>query len=108
MTLGFDITKEGIFPFSRDCFHAPMPLVDAMLTGDSNAGYFLWIDLSPYLPPATKEDAGPMTHERVLAQRLLDAGIYLSSGEKFASEDAGWFRVVFTHEKAKLAEGLRR
>ncbi|MCJ1268961.1 hypothetical protein MMC22_008849 [Lobaria immixta] len=85
-----------------------MPLVDAMLTGDSNAGYFLWIDLSPYLPPATKEDAGPMTHERVLAQRLLDAGIYLSSGEKFASEDADWFRVVFTHEKAKLAEGLRR
>ena len=79
-----------------------------MLTRDSNAGYFLWIDLSPYLPPATKENAEPMTRERVLAQRLLDAGIYLASGKKFASESAGWFRVVFTHEKAKLEEGLRR
>lgn len=78
-----------------------------MLTRDSNAGYFLWIDLSPYLPPATK-DAEPMMPERVLAQRLLDAGIYLATGEKFASEDVGWFRVVFTHEKAILEEGLRR
>ncbi|MCJ1469670.1 hypothetical protein MMC07_008306 [Pseudocyphellaria aurata] len=73
-----------------------------------NAGYFLWIDLSPYLPLATAENAGLMKQERVLAQRLMDAGIYLATGEKFASEDAGWFRVIFTHEKAKLHEGLRR
>lgn len=105
---GFDITKEGISPFPWDCSLASVLVIEAMLTRDSNAGYFLWIDLSPYLPPATKEDAGPMMQERVLAQRLLDAGIYLATGEKFASEDAGWFRVVFTHEKAKLKEGLRR
>lgn len=85
-----------------------MLLIEAKLTRGSNAGYFLWIDLSPYLPPTTTEDAGPMMQERVLAQRLIDAGIYLATGEKFASEDPGWFRVVFTHEKAKLEEGLRR
>ena len=81
-----------------------------MLTQHSNAGYFLWIDLSPYLPPLppATTGAGPMMQERILAQRLLDAGIYLATGEKFASEEAGWFRVVFTHDKATLEEGLRR
>ena len=56
-----------------------------MLTHHSNAGYFLWIDLSPHLPAATTTGAGPMMQERALAQRLLDGGVYLATGEKFAS-----------------------
>lgn len=46
--------------------------------------------------------------ERVLARQLRDAGINLATGEDFASEHAGWFRVVFTHEQGELGEGLRR
>lgn len=49
-----------------------------------------------------------MMRERVLAKRLRDAGIYLATGEKFASEHVGWFRLVFTHEQEELKEGLRR
>lgn len=46
--------------------------------------------------------------ERVLAKRLRDAGINLATGETFASEHAGWFRIVFTHQLEELKEGLRR
>lgn len=46
--------------------------------------------------------------ERVLAKRLRDAGINLATGERFASEHVGWFRLVFTHEQEELKEGLRR
>lgn len=70
-----------------------------------NAGYFLWINLSPYLPSGP---ADPTTRERLLTKRLLDAGICLSTGENFSSEQAGWFRIVFTYEKGQLREGLRR
>lgn len=104
----FNITKEGSYPISWRPLPGKQRFKSVVLTLDSNAGYFLWIDLSPYLPPATTENGGPRMQERILAQRFMDAGIYLATGEKFASEDAGWFRVIFTHEKAKLAEGLRR
>ena len=74
----------------------------------SNSGYFLWVDLSPYLPPPTPEHPEPVMRERVLAKRFRDAGINLATGEKFASEYAGWFRIVFTHQQEELKEGLRR
>lgn len=74
----------------------------------SNSGYFIWVDLSPYLPAATPEHPEPVMRERVLAKRLRDAGVNLATGERFASEHAGWFRVVFTHQQEELKEGLRR
>lgn len=46
--------------------------------------------------------------ERVLAKQLRDAGVNLATGESFASEYIGWFRLVFTHEQEELKEGLRR
>ncbi|KAJ5086906.1 hypothetical protein NUU61_008213 [Penicillium alfredii] len=69
-----------------------------------NAGFFIYIDLSPYLP-----NPGAPTRERefALAQNLVDAGVFLHPGEEH-SKDAGWFRLVFSQEEAVLREGLRR
>ncbi|KAL4743627.1 pyridoxal phosphate-dependent transferase [Aspergillus similis] len=66
-----------------------------------NAGFFLYIDLSPYLSLQTQE------HEFALARRLLDNGLFLHPGEEH-SKEPGWFRLVFSHDEHVLREGLRR
>lgn len=72
----------------------------------SNAGLFVWIDLSPYLPPG-----GPGTskseREFALAQKLLDGGVFLHPGEEHALE-AGWFRLVYTNDPLIVREGVKR
>ncbi|KAL4778805.1 pyridoxal phosphate-dependent transferase [Aspergillus varians] len=69
-----------------------------------NAGFFLYIDLSPYLP---KDDSlqGP-EREFALAQKILDNGLFLHPGEEH-SKDLGWFRLVYSHDEDVLREGLR-
>ncbi|KAF7591387.1 hypothetical protein BBP40_001613 [Aspergillus hancockii] len=69
-----------------------------------NAGFFIYIDLSPYLP-----DPGYPARERefALAQRFLDAGVFLHPGEEHGKV-AGWFRLVFAHEEEVLRVGLGR
>ncbi|KAE8409507.1 pyridoxal phosphate-dependent transferase [Aspergillus pseudonomiae] len=69
-----------------------------------NAGFFIYVDLSPYLPYP-----GRPVRERefALAQRFLDAGVFLHPGEEHGVE-AGWFRLVFAHEEEVLRVGLRR
>ncbi|KAL4968004.1 pyridoxal phosphate-dependent transferase [Aspergillus stella-maris] len=76
-----------------------------------NAGFFLYMDLSPYLAPATttnkkKTLSGP-DREFALAQRFLDNGLFLHPGEEHCKH-LGWFRLVFSHEEGVLREGLDR
>ena len=65
----------------------------------------MYIDLSPYLPA----DEGISSRERefALAQRFVNAGVFLHPGEEH-SKDVGWFRLVFSQEEETLKEGLRR
>lgn len=67
----------------------------------SNAGFFLWIDLSPYLDDDEEEP------DFVLAQKLLDAGVVLHPKTEHAP-NPGWFRLVYTHNPATVTEGLKR
>ncbi|KAI9038160.1 1-aminocyclopropane-1-carboxylate synthase [Aspergillus affinis] len=67
------------------------------------AGFFIFIDLSPYLPTNTNTNEGEFT----LAQKFLNAGVFLHPGEEHARQ-AGWFRLVFSQEEDVLREGLRR
>jgi len=70
-----------------------------------NAGFFVWFDLTPWLPPASVEGEG--TREQMLAQKFLDHRVHLQPGEEHGRE--GWFRAVFTAlEKEALDEGLWR
>ena len=75
------------------------------LTG-ANAGFFVWIDLSPYLP-LESEGLSQKEREFALAQRLVDAGVFLHPGEEHSLKP-GWFRFVYTMERRTVEEGLRR
>jgi DNA-binding transcriptional MocR family regulator len=72
----------------------------------SNAGFFIWVDLSAYLeamPGRTKVEK-----ERTMNGKLLDAGVHLATSEAFYGEDYGWFRITFTVAKDTLELGLKR
>ncbi|KAJ5779703.1 hypothetical protein N7457_007423 [Penicillium paradoxum] len=70
-----------------------------------NAGFFVYIDLSPYLPAGA--GISPREREFALAQRFVNAGVFLHPGEEH-SRDVGWFRLVFSQEEETLREGLKR
>jgi len=78
-----------------------------------NAGFFLWIDLSPFLVPKKANEAGENADaawdaEKDLSSRLLQAGVEMSTGFAYHNEEPGWFRVIFSVEREALEEGLRR
>lgn len=70
-----------------------------------NAGLFVYLDLSSWLP---KDNKSGREKEFALAQRFVDHGVFLHPGEEH-SEVAGWFRLVFASlTQEELTEGLRR
>ena len=75
-----------------------------------NAGFFIWLDLTSFLP--SKAELGAiateMDREHALTRRLLDAGVYLATGEAFCSESPGWYRITFTVPSSMLDMGLER
>ncbi|KAL3446571.1 pyridoxal phosphate-dependent transferase [Aspergillus insuetus] len=70
-----------------------------------NAGFFVYVDLSPYLP--NDGTLQPQEREFAFAQKLLDNGLFLHPGEEHC-KDLGWFRLVYSHDEHVLREGLRR
>lgn len=70
----------------------------------SNAGFFIWVDLSPYLPC---ELDGEENAEFALAKKLKDQGVFLHPREEH-SLTPGWFRIVYTQDPRIVTEGLRR
>lgn len=70
----------------------------------SNAGFFVWINLSPYLP---KDLNGEENAEFALAKKLQEAGVFLHPREEHSTRP-GWFRLVYTHDPRMVTEGLRR
>ncbi|KAJ6786288.1 hypothetical protein PWT90_00828 [Aphanocladium album] len=70
----------------------------------SNAGFFLWIDLSAHLP---KEFDGEENAEFALAKKALEAGVFLHPQEEHGNKP-GWFRLVYTQEPDIITEGIRR
>lgn len=70
---------------------------------DGGAGFFLLVDLRPFL--ATADAAG----EEALWRRLLDANVNLTPGSAIRSATPGLFRLCFAGvSEDALVEGLRR
>lgn len=72
-----------------------------------NAGFFLYIDLSPWLPVKSNSEQPDSEREFSLAQKLLDAGVGVHPCEEHG-EIPGHFRLVFSQDRDTLTEGLRR
>lgn len=84
----------------------------------SNAGLFIWIDLSPFLRSSDSEseqwEIVNKSHddgwraERALMKRLLEAGVVLDHGEGYACSYPGWFRLMYPVGEDTLREGITR
>lgn len=70
----------------------------------SNAGFFVWIDLSPHL---TSELGGERSREFALAKKLKKEGVFLHPCEEH-SIHPGWFRLVYSQDARIITEGLER
>ncbi|KAJ5431294.1 Pyridoxal phosphate-dependent transferase major region subdomain 2 [Penicillium cf. griseofulvum] len=66
---------------------------------ECNAAFFIWVNLGAVVKDATAGD---------LLVKLRKEKIYIAAGEHYAAEEAGWFRLVFSHPLNVLEEGLKR
>ncbi|KAB8217911.1 pyridoxal phosphate-dependent transferase [Aspergillus novoparasiticus] len=68
---------------------------------ESNAALFVWINLAAAVRSPCRSD------DEILA-KLRAKKVYITSGQTYASEEAGRFRLVIVHPWEVLDEGLRR
>jgi len=72
-----------------------------------NAGFFLWVDLSRFLPHESQDLNSALKREQALAKRILGRGVFLNPDAEW-SERPGWFRLIYSHDIVKIEEGVRR
>jgi len=109
---------DGFVAESRKLLAEGNLLVRGMLDGKgipyfkgSNAGFFIWMDLRPWLPKTNDkgevlEDA--WDREAELVRRFSENKLYFTDGKSLSAEEAGWFRVIFSQEHTVVKEGFRR
>lgn len=73
-----------------------------------NAAFFLWANLGDVYRKTHPDMREGEDINRVVMDTLLQHKVFLASGVNFGSEQAGWFRVVFSQKREYLDEGLRR
>lgn len=77
----------------------------------SNAGFFIWVDLRPFLPTTGaqgEEIVDQWEREAELVRRMTEKKVYFTDGQSLSAEAAGWFRVIFSQEEDVVKEGFRR
>jgi 1-aminocyclopropane-1-carboxylate synthase len=76
----------------------------------ANAGFFLWVNLGPFLPKARDgvEAKGNWEGEMMLAMKMLENKVFVTDGGGMSSEEPGWFRIVFSQDERVLKEGMKR
>lgn len=73
----------------------------------ANAGFFLWVDLRPYLPVGAEFKDG-WEREEALVKRMVENKVYLTDGRGLAAEEPGFFRVIFSQDERTIRAGLQR
>ena len=72
----------------------------------ANAGFFIWIDLRPYLPKCSGDN--PWDGENKLVNKLIENKVFITNGQMLAAEEPGWFRVIFSVDREVIKAGLER
>lgn len=70
----------------------------------SNAGFFVWVDLSDHLP---RDCDGEVNAEFALAKLLVRGRVFLHPQEEHGNKP-GWFRLVYTQDADIVTEGIQR
>ena len=78
--------------------------------GRNTGRLFIWLNLTSFLPGKAElgQSATEIDREHALTRRMLDAGVYLSTGAASCTESSGWYRVTFTVPPSVLDMGLKR
>lgn len=74
----------------------------------ANAGFFIWADFRPFLPPASGNNDDPWARETALTKRLIENKVFVTNGQFMSAEEPGWYRLIFSQEERVIKEGLRR
>lgn len=75
----------------------------------ANAGFFLWVDLRPYLSTSLNSSLKERwAAEDELLKQLIANKVYITNGKEMSAEEPGWFRVIFAQNERVVKEGLRR
>ena len=88
----------------------------------ANAGFFIWIDLRPYLPQG--EDVGTgkkdgedgedgdgadvWRAEDALTAKLIENKVFVTNGKEMSAEEPGWYRLIFAQDPRAVEEGVKR
>lgn len=73
----------------------------------ANAGFFIWLNLgAKYLAHHPEAQGGDVDH--LTMDALLESKVFLAAGFRFGADEPGWFRIVYSHDKAFLELGLAR
>ncbi|KAH8705578.1 pyridoxal phosphate-dependent transferase [Talaromyces proteolyticus] len=92
---------------ARQCTSQILDRAGIKYHSGSNAGFFLYIDLSPWLVDTSGDSQDENDAEYALAQKMLDAGVGIHPCEEHG-ESKGHFRLVFSQQRDILEEGLSR
>ena len=100
---------DGFFQRSSARLTSSYQLATGLLDGKkiqyrkgTNYGFFLWVDLRPFLRNKTWEA------EQELSQNFTKNKVTINPGGTFASPEPGFFRVIYSQTEETLREGLRR
>ena len=107
---------SGFLQLSRERLAAGNKLARKILDDEgvgyrkgANAGFFLWIDLRPYLStPSNSSLKARWAAEDELLKQLIENKVYITNGKDMSAEEPGWFRVIFAQDERVIREGLRR
>lgn len=73
----------------------------------ANSGFYLWLDLSPFLPKGEEYKDG-WERELGLVKQLLANKVFLTNGQTLSSSEPGHFRLIFSQDERTLRAGLER
>lgn len=76
----------------------------------ANAGFFLWANLAPFMPKARDgvQEKDNWEGEMMIMQKFMQNKVFMMNGAEMNSEEAGWFRFVFSQDEQILRLGLER
>ena len=107
---------DGFLSLSRERLREGSAMVRKILDehgikycSGTNAGFFLWIDLRPYLRQADGAGGAQIwVAEDTLTKRFLEKKVYITSGKDMSAEEPGWYRLIFSQEEIVVREGIKR
>jgi 1-aminocyclopropane-1-carboxylate synthase len=78
--------------------------------GGANAGFFLWLDIRPFIAESVGKMADEVSweDEQAFAARMRAHGVYLTPGEPLSSEHPGFVRLCYAKDEAEVRKGLAR